>query len=349
MINQGLQEELKESTKLILGCGQQIGLMKAAVDRMYAVYCALSDININNQNDENIYLASGKAISPSQAAHCLLEMVRTAKFLRGIDQAITDLLNNSPSLPIQILYAGTGPFATLLTPLLLLYDSNKIRVDLLDINSISLDSAKAILKQLGLFSFVDEVICADASSFKIEKSYKLIISETMQAALKKEPQVAIMQNLIRQSKPDMVFIPESITLSMALTSNTFSRDTVDSTGHYSRVDLGEVFTVSKHSLNTEHFRKVLRIPESLSSATQLKVYTEINIYGNHRLIENECSLNLPVKVTNVDGSEGDDLECRYVMGGEPHIECRLRNTRPDWIPVGLKTHRMVCFQYQEEI
>jgi len=58
--------------------------------------------------DKDIMLPSGKAISAAAAAHCLLEMKRTAVFLRGIHKAILHKLKEKKGSQLRILYAGTG-------------------------------------------------------------------------------------------------------------------------------------------------------------------------------------------------------------------------------------------------
>jgi hypothetical protein len=205
-------ENLKKSIDQILSCGDDFFLMKQSVDRMYAIYRSISEVNIDNQNDSPIIVPSGKAISASEAAHCLLEMKRTALFIRGIYEAIDCKVKEQQNLPIHILYAGTGPYATLVTPLLLLFSPSEIKVDLLDINPVSLNSAVKILDELGLEQFVGSVYLTDAAVFQVEKNYDVVISETMQAALKKEPQVAIMQNLLPQTDGSSIFIPQSIAI-----------------------------------------------------------------------------------------------------------------------------------------
>ncbi|PZX17839.1 hypothetical protein LX69_01252 [Breznakibacter xylanolyticus] len=159
-------DALKQARNLILHCHNDIACMKQAVDTMYRVYTSLSPVTITDQNDANIYLPSGKAISPSQAAHCLLEMKRTAIFLRGIHQAIAHQLSTHAHRPIRVLYAGTGPYAALITPLLIDLNPRELTVDLMDINPVSLQSTADVLMKLGLSGFVGEVHLADASTYK---------------------------------------------------------------------------------------------------------------------------------------------------------------------------------------
>ena len=66
---------------------------------------------INGADAADIMLPSGKAIAPKWAASCLLDFARTATFLRGTEAALHAALARFPQRPIEMLYAGCGPFA----------------------------------------------------------------------------------------------------------------------------------------------------------------------------------------------------------------------------------------------
>jgi predicted RNA methylase len=308
--------------------------MKQSVDRMYSIYRSISEVNADDQNDPHIIVPSGKAISPSMAAHCLLEMKRTAMFIRGIYEAFDAKLEEQENLPIHILYAGTGPYATLVTPLLLLFDPSKIKVDLLDINPVSLNSAVKVLKQLGLEQFVGAVYLADAAVFKAERDYDVVISETMQAALKKEPQVAIMQNLIPQMKKDAIFIPETITVEAAMVSRgKWNAETYVFEG-IQRIKIGELMRVDKSLPEKGNFRRVLDFPEKIGECKQLKFYTTIRTFGNHWLLEGDCSLNIPLKVRELDEGEGETITFWYEQGEIPGIHFQFSGSASQYAAIG---------------
>ncbi|HPS16680.1 MAG TPA: hypothetical protein PKY41_05595 [Bacteroidales bacterium] len=292
--------------------------MKKAVDDMYSVFRTLTPINADDQNDKPIIIPSGKAISPSTAAHCLLEMKRTALFLRGINKAIRLKKIKNKKNTISILYAGTGPYATLITPLFFLYNSDEIKVDLLDINPISLDSARKVISGLNCESYIDEVYFEDASVFKINKNYDIVISETMQAALKNEPQVAIMQNLISQLDDDAIFIPQEISISAEVVSRgkwnpvTYIFDDIE------KMFLGELFIINKNNLNTSAFKKKFFIPCNLmSSGKYLKLNTRITVFADEVLIEGDSSLNIPQKICELNYMQSKVIEFIYEQGVKP--------------------------------
>lgn len=336
---------LKSATHKILNCGDQIGLMHQAVHEMYAVYCQYTPIDVSDQNNEDILLPSGKAISPTAAAHCLLEMVRTAKFLRGINEAINYKLQTTEKL--EILYAGCGPYATLLTPLLHLLDPVKVQVDLLDINKSSFQSAVRLIKALGFDSFVENVYCTDATLFKAEKNYDIVISETMQAALKKEPQVAIMQHLIPQLPIDSIFIPEAITVSAALTSRGHWNAEIGLLEDVQCIELGNIFTVDKQHLEIEMLRNELVVPNEITGCTRFSLYTDIQVYGAHLLGENDCSLNMPLKLSEVNCTGGETIRFWYEQGEMPGICCQIKGNENIYRGVGRKNRPQYAVQLSE--
>ena len=98
----------------------------------------------------------GFAISPKYAAGCLLDYHRTKKFLRGIAAAIEEAFRRFPGQVIEIVYAGCGPYGTLLIPLCTRFSSDTIRFTFIDSHQRSLDSVRTIVERLGYTGFVRE-------------------------------------------------------------------------------------------------------------------------------------------------------------------------------------------------
>ena len=67
-------------------------------DELALIFAELTDVDAREQmlTKNNCHTSKCVAISPDQAAKCLQEPLRTQAFLKGIKQAILDLVNKSP-------------------------------------------------------------------------------------------------------------------------------------------------------------------------------------------------------------------------------------------------------------
>ena len=296
--------------------------MKQSVDKLYDIFKTITGIDINDLNHGEIILPSGKAISPSAAAHCLLEMKRTAIFLRGIKKAIDNKIKIEKR-KINILYAGCGPYATLITPLFTIYNLDEIEITLLDINDASLNAAKKLINTLGLGDFINDYILADASVYKVCKDYDIVISETMQSCLQNEPQVAIMKNLIPQISEKAVFIPEQINIDCYLRNpGKWNEKEGMHTGAKSMF-LESLFLINKSELDINKSRKSINIPNNLNGFVELMLHTTIVVFGDEILKVNDCSLNLPMKFYEFRNRYAKSIEFSYLLTPKPRIDCKV--------------------------
>jgi len=165
-----------------------------AVNRLHLLFSALSGIDDDTDgtwSSCDTLLSNGLAISPKDAGRCAVDSARTSKFLRGIYAALLKAQTRFPSGPIEILYAGCGPFATLAIPLATRFTADEIQFTLVEINHRSLELAEKTFRAFGLSDFVRDYIQTDAASYLHPGTLHMVITETMQKALSKEPQVAI--------------------------------------------------------------------------------------------------------------------------------------------------------------
>lgn len=318
---------VRNAVRNLLDCADDFALMKQSVDALYNVFSRITGVSPAQISvDKDIMLPSGKAISPSAAAHCLLEMKRTAVFLRGIHQAVLQKINDNTSEPIHILYAGTGPYGTLVIPLLHLFTPDKIQVDLLDINPVSLEALQKLTSELQLNDYIGSVFCEDGTTFTLSRHYNIAISETMLACLKNEPQVAVMQNIIPQLQPEAIFIPEEIRIDAVLTNPKMEQDRLlyyeNEPPPFRRIALGNVFTVNKQNLDTDRMRKTVEISDE-NDFPVLKLFTTVKVFGNELLSENDSSITRPVNFYDLRKQPAQHIAFWYVQGEKPHIESRV--------------------------
>ena len=111
---------------------------------------------------------------------------------------------------LEVVYAGTGPFAPLAIPLM---PMPGVHFTLIDIHNAATSSVRHILDRLGLHA---SVVPADATAYEHPAPIHVAITETMQRALQKEPFVAVTRNLRRQLAPRGLLIPERVTVDVAL-------------------------------------------------------------------------------------------------------------------------------------
>lgn len=296
----------------------------------------ISNEDINNvEHRNNVQLENGVAIGTLWAANCLDDLVRTYKFIRGIEVAIQEKIYQKDSL--HILYAGTGPFASLILPFILKYADWNITYTLLEVNPLSFEVLKSTIKKLGLETNNINFINQDATKYQFPKNFSpdIIVSETMQRALDSEQQVSVFYNLMSQSNSDTVFIPEKITLAIGTSSSENIKPDIQQK-YYREHD--KVFEVSKEAMNSNDwlFEKtsnklsftkkhtVLKEKE-LSTASEIVVMTEITIYKNEELIINESGLTIPKYIKDVSNNKKESLtiKSQYVIGVNPKLDLKI--------------------------
>ncbi len=328
MTNSAINSKIKNNTEKLLTCADDIYIMKNAADELYKIFSKITGIYFENNQDDHIELESGRALSSSTAAHCLVEFKRTAIFLRGIKKAIDKKIAET-KLPIKILYAGSGPYATLITPLLSLLKNNEAKITLLDINKVSLQSVKKLTFDLNFQNFIDEFILADATKFQFTSDYDIVISETMQACLENEPMVHIMNNLIPQMKPEAIFIPEEINLDFYLSDRNLFNEKILAKNIGKDIEykkfVGHFIKLNKHSLKLLGDKKILKIPELPANFKELIIDTFITVFDDEKLNERECSLNCSRQFYDLSVQKIQETEFYLDYTAKPRIRCQILN------------------------
>ena len=313
----------KKITEDLLFCKNDFFCMKKSVEDLHEIFSAITLINAYQLNDDAIVLPGGKAISPASAAHCLLEFKRTAVFLRGIFKAISDLIEKEKNV-IQVLYAGCGPYSTLLLPLFPFFNSSKLKVTLVDINKISLNSSKKLIASLGLEDFIEDYFLDDLTTFKVDKPYSLVVSETMQSCLENEPQIHIMRNIIPQLKKDTIFIPQEIRVDFyASNFDLFFQKSIYENRDKNiqdKIYLNNFFTINKDNVLDCSLSGVVNNPAGNDIYMDLGLFTFIKVYNDEELRERECSLNIPKRFTFSKDS-GSKLKFWLDITGMPKVNC----------------------------
>ena len=308
-------QTLAHITDVLLDPTPSPTLLRDAIESYRDLLLTASDIDLGEAASVG-HLDTGKgvAIGATWAALCVDDLIRTQRFVAGLYQAVRKLAARRPG-PVHVIYAGTGPFATLALPLMTRFTPVELQFTCIEINAGSKQAAEQVLKYLDFDGFVSDFVEADAATYVIDAAARpvdIVLSETMQYCLIDEMQVPITLNLMGQLPPETILIPEQIRLSLVV---------LDTAGDRTVQDLGPIFTVDKQSLLTHQaggkdadFPTVrLTVPphQSLLKPTPatgpLAIRTGITVYGQHVLYDYDSGLTIP-KVIGEYPDSRDPLE-----------------------------------------
>ncbi|GGX14215.1 hypothetical protein [Undibacterium macrobrachii] len=289
--------------------------------------------------------AQGLALSPQAAAMCSRDFVRTVQFMRGVFQAVSKQILETPTRTVNLLYVGCGPFALLVLPLMLRLNPQQVQINLIDIHRDSLDSAKRIIDYLELQAFIAEAELVDAMTYSVdrERTPDIVLLEIMQASLEKEPQVALSRHLMKQV-PNALLIPENIEVSLCL---------LDPSTEFSLHDLGHELnhdfsddkkTVSRQRIHLASLIQVNRqtiqawenivdsnlpavfvtMPIQVPCGYSAMLMTSVKVYGEYELHTYDSGLTYPRHLNTL--FRGGDVLCfSYAFGEHPGLLVDVQN------------------------
>lgn len=277
--------------------------------------------------------SNGLALSPTMAAMCTDDFVRTIEFIRDTHAAIVDIRKRFPDRPAQVFYIGCGPYATLAVPLMAVFSSAEAAFTLLDVHPESIESAKSIVNILGLADRVANFETMDAASYRVcpDQPPDVILMEIMQACLESEPQVAITRHLLKQA-PNVILIPEEVRVDLTLVdpSREFDLDRLKQNGspiQPDRIPVTSVFVVNRETVDSWNSNcgnrlpaSAVQIPESVEQQYQPMLFTRIRAYQNHILKDYDSGLTYPRSLP-IKGvvKPGDTIQFHYELGSRPRL------------------------------
>jgi hypothetical protein len=282
--------------------------------------------DINDQNNHaHILTGSGQAVGPWTAAFCVTDMMRTRKFILGIREAIEASLKKEPGKPVTVLYAGTGPFATLLTPLTTVFSPLQLKMVLLEINPVSFGFLQKTIQKFGMKDHLVEAVLTDAATWIIPPKLQpdIIVSETMMPGLNKEPQVSIVANLLSQSNRNPMLIPESISVDACLLGNMGNDpDPILYLKTLIELNAETAILIKKDPENVDILStgKLVIIPEMPDSKySRLALNTTIRVFSDHILGFNESALTIPFHLMKTESFKKYPVKLlfQYNLGSKP--------------------------------
>lgn len=276
--------------------------------RLSEFYNKVKSFNYSENNETT--LKGGVALSSSGAADCVDDYLRTVFFIKGVYKAMLKLCADFPEKPINILYAGCGPYATLLLPLLSLFEKEKINAILLDINAVSIKSVLHLLADIGFDNYSIQLFQADAITYVKPENFSidLAISETMDYALTNEPQVAITKNIVPQLDPHSIFIPQEIRLDLVYSffnQEPFFKNDLNAVKGRTKMQpypdsvfVNRLFTINKEQFSSRSNNSTFEsnfydLPTNYSNHPDVCIFTEIQIYQDIELRTAESYITNP--------------------------------------------------------
>jgi len=316
------------------------GELFVACNELYKVLLQITGIDLEEAaNRQTQTLESGHAIGLTWAAMCIQDYMRTKRFMDGIYQATNDKLKTITGRPVHILYAGTGPFAALILPLTARFNEKQIQFILLEVNEQTFNCLQKMVDTLQLQKYIHRIEKADATKWKLPSNepVDIFISETMQQALVKEPQVELCMNIQPQLPPGAIIIPEQIILQAALIDlpkrmhNKRLNNNAEDAVHV----LDTIFTLSKQTIlqhagssHTAFPEITVCIPgEILETHSLLYLLTEIIIYKQEKLLIDKSQLTLPLKLCSLNGLQTATLKFQYHTGKTPGIQFSINQVK----------------------
>lgn len=268
-------------------------------------------------------LPSGKALAPFFAAACIQDPLRTKKFARGVFESIRAAQKRFPGARLHLLYAGTGPFATLILPLCTVFSPAEIGFTLLEVHPESARHLQKVIDVFGLQDFVHSIVETDATTYQASQPFHILLIETMQAALASEPQLAITQHLVPQLAPGGILIPQGITIQAGLL-NPGKEDAYLlglTTVRDSYVGLNPVFQLDLNTaLQQTAITAKVPVPWYLrKDYPQLMLFTNLKITDSIQLDFWESGLTIPQRLSDLNFEKDLDYEVylQYKQGENP--------------------------------
>ena len=253
------------------------------------------------------------------------------------------MLRRFPGERIHIIYAGCGPYGTLLLPLTTQFTPEQMELTLIDIHELSIDGVRGLIEALGIEDYIYQCVQANAVTYRhpSEIPLHMVVSETMEAGLAREPQLAIMRNFLPQLHENGLFIPENIVVDAYLSSSEEEDIGLlmhrDEFGYpvgreiqlqADRLPLGRVIALNLNSAYPQEIGHgwdaipltTLEIPPRDECLDQFLLLTTVSIFGSYKFTPYDCELSFPIRLHDLNQvASGSRIQFSYIFGQKPGL------------------------------
>ena len=318
------RERLAALAAPLLDATAPLGEQRSAAEALFALFCELAGLrpDATDLGDEPTPLPQGRALGPLSAARCLLDFARTGAFLRGLRAAV-DQARSSGGGPVEVLYAGCGPFAPLFLPLTTALPPGGARFTLLDLHPRSVAVAARLVEACGAGPWLAGLHAVDAFAFEPEQPVHVAVVETMQRALEHEPQAALMARLAARLAPGGRLLPEEVELGVALAD--LARELGPEARR--REPLGTLLRLTRASLAggaaPAEASLACVVPDAAEPGHAL-VLTRVGVFGGESLGDYDSGITYPLVLHGLGLLDaGCRFEVRWRGGPDPQVGARL--------------------------
>ena len=314
-----MKDKIERWADFLFNDFRSVGLFYCISQDLYNSLAELSTLSTADSPTE-----SGVVLNPSHAGQCLTELRRTECCVRGLDQAIQEKKKEGNE-PVKVFYAGCGPFATLILPLVFRYSPQELQVTVLDYHQESIDTVKKLYALIERQGHIENYIVHDAVTYQVEgpENYHIFLTETLQRALTQECQVPIVFNLLPQFPSSVQLIPQEIRVGGLWTEIAGGLENRASVTEED-VELGTILRLNAETVKRNSLVKSIQALGPANPNQTFSLQTEIDVYGEWQLRRNESGLTCPHPMEDAVFEAGETLHFDYVIDESPGLRLKSR-------------------------
>lgn len=321
-----IREQLNSISNILLDDALDYASLSRATEDYFRLLTdvVVPDGNFQQKRDP-LELPTGKSIGPYWAAMCILDLCRTRQFVRGLYRALLSAQDRFPHTPVHVLYAGTGPFAALALPVITRFTPDQVQFTLMEVHPSSYEWLKHTIDSFQIQPYVRQCLHADAADFHTNDVFHILLTETMQRALDKEPQVDITRHLVKYLHPDGYLLPQSIRIDTGMIHPGNEEKRMQDLFHLPEDyihPIQTIFELNRHTALSPALLEevVISIPaSSWVSHPALCLFTTVQVFDTVCIHPWQSGVTLPktIRISETGTTSPSRVWFQYQTGSDP--------------------------------